>query len=55
MELKGKHSYQVSGNQILVPVDQAYSIRGELASEQRTLAPTSSLALIPYRDFAKPP
>jgi len=32
MELKGKHSYQVSGNQILVPVDQAYSIRGELAA-----------------------
>src|SRR5204863_2630819 len=32
MELKSKHSYQVSGSQILVPVDQAYSIRGELAA-----------------------
>ena len=34
MALKGKHEYQVSGDKVLVPVEQAYAIRGELASEQ---------------------
>jgi len=34
MALKGKYEYQVNGNQIMVPVAQAYSIRGELASQQ---------------------
>lgn len=30
MYLKGKHEYQVSGDKILVPVESAYAIRGEL-------------------------
>lgn len=34
MALKGKYEYQVSGDKVLVPVEQAYAIRGELASEQ---------------------
>jgi flagellar M-ring protein FliF len=34
MAIKGKYNYQVSGTQVLVPAEQAYAIRGELASVQ---------------------
>ncbi len=30
MALKGKYDYQVSGDKVLVPVEQAYEIRGTL-------------------------
>ncbi|HEY4329423.1 MAG TPA: flagellar M-ring protein FliF C-terminal domain-containing protein [Phycisphaerae bacterium] len=33
MAMKGKYQYQVSGDKILVPLEQAYAIRGELASD----------------------
>jgi flagellar M-ring protein FliF len=33
MALKGKYSYQVSGDKVLVPQEQAYQIRGALQSE----------------------
>jgi flagellar biosynthesis/type III secretory pathway M-ring protein FliF/YscJ len=33
MLLKGKYDYQVSGDKVLVPLEQAYAIRGELASQ----------------------
>src|ERR1035437_9842440 len=32
--LKGHYEYQVSGDQILVPVEKAYAIRGELFAAQ---------------------
>lgn len=32
--LKGKHQYEVSGQKIMVPVERAYLIRGELAANQ---------------------
>jgi flagellar biosynthesis/type III secretory pathway M-ring protein FliF/YscJ len=32
--LQGRYTYEVSGNQILVPAAQAYAIRGELAASQ---------------------
>jgi flagellar biosynthesis/type III secretory pathway M-ring protein FliF/YscJ len=32
--LDGRHRYEMSGNQILVPAEQAFEIRGELAAEQ---------------------
>ncbi len=34
MALKGKYEYQISQDQVLVPVEQAYAIRGVLASQQ---------------------
>jgi flagellar biosynthesis/type III secretory pathway M-ring protein FliF/YscJ len=34
MALKGKYQYTVQGDRILVPVDKAYQIRGELAAVQ---------------------
>jgi flagellar biosynthesis/type III secretory pathway M-ring protein FliF/YscJ len=34
MAIKGKYQYQVSTDKVLVPVEQAYQIRGELASQQ---------------------
>src|SRR4051794_25833320 len=34
MALKGKYNYQVSGDKILVPVEDQYSIRGLLWSQQ---------------------
>ena len=34
MALKGKHNYQVSGDKVLVPVDEQYSIRGSLWAQQ---------------------
>ena len=34
MAIKTKYEYQVSGDKILVPVETAYSVRGELAAMQ---------------------
>jgi flagellar biosynthesis/type III secretory pathway M-ring protein FliF/YscJ len=34
MNLKGKYDYQVQGDQVLVPSDKAYQIRGELFAAQ---------------------
>ncbi len=32
--LDGRHTYEMSGSQIMVPAEQAFEIRGELAAEQ---------------------
>jgi flagellar biosynthesis/type III secretory pathway M-ring protein FliF/YscJ len=41
--LKGKYPYQVQKGQVLVPAQQAYAIRGELASESKMPPPTGSM------------
>lgn len=54
--LKGKHQYEVSGQKIMVPVEHAYVIRGELAAAQALPKDTTAAftALTNQNDWIMP-
>lgn len=54
--LKGKHQYEVSGQKILVPIERAYVIRGELAAAQALPKDTTAAftALTNQNDWIMP-